>query len=60
MTKKKRAEEKEKEERKEKYIKTIRDIYFKLNNYTPLMNTLETSLQSDRSYIDSILSLCLM
>jgi len=58
--KKKRAEEKEKEERKEKYIKTIRDIYFKLNNYTPLMNTLETSLQSDRSYIDSILSLCLM
>eukprot|EP00833_Pecoramyces_ruminatium_P002535 jgi/Orpsp1_1/1176567/evm.model.c7180000058113.1 len=53
-------EEMKEREKKEKYIKTIREIYDKLNNYSPLLNTIDTSLQSDRSYIDSILSLCLM
>jgi len=45
---------------KEKHLETIHDIYKLLKNYSPLINVLETSLQSDRSYIDAILSLCLL
>ncbi|ORX59358.1 hypothetical protein BCR36DRAFT_92065 [Piromyces finnis] len=45
---------------KENYLETIQDLYQQLKRYSPLLNILETSLQSDRSYLDAILSLGLM